>query len=272
MFNLSYKIKFIKDQYRIKAYKKMDDDFIIIKIRHISSLLEKVVKNNYQKNRGKYKAKLLNKLINEAIRRNTINEKNVILWGKDVLYRYNKWEKNKNKILNIIESDKTSEMMTIRFWKNKNIDIKIIRKIINEALKAPASCNRQPFKIVIEKNRNVYNISEKNVTNESLLKHCPITISIYCDERFYLEKHAAALDVGILAQEINKIAWTSYGLSTCFIYAYETYKYNYLKKKFNINKTSKCYLKILMGYPLEYANKPSRRNLNNVLLYKKTIS
>jgi len=248
------------------------DDYIIVRLKHEAHLLEKCVKNEYS-NRGDKRFRDVKKLLSEVERR-LIDESRVIEWATKILIVYKKWTVEKKKQIEVVTidssetvsftQDKIFDVKSTRFFESKVPSIDLIKSCISAAQLASASCNRQAFRIGIIKNTGQLVVGEAN--NASLFEKAPYRIFIFSNKRNYSEKYADSIDVGMFAQNFVLKA-NLLGLSSCCCYAAEHLDLSQqsYRELFDLSKGYYCLLSIVVGFPLELAVKPPRRNLENII-------
>ena len=198
-----------------------------------------------------------------------------------ILKKYEKWRKEKKAQLEIIKKDKQSnnnptsidfyKVSSVRFWDNELVEKSVLYDCLESALLASASSNRQAFKIGIKYN-SLDNIKLGGSINVSLFEKAPVRIFIFVNQPNYAEKYACVLDVGMFAQNF-KLRANEYGLGCVPCYGSEMLSPNqkYWLDYFGISSDYYCYLSICLGYPIETATKPPRRNLKNLVIEKNSF-
>ncbi|MFA0308130.1 nitroreductase family protein [Vibrio splendidus] len=247
--------------------KKFSDDFLVDKLKHETHLLEKCTKNN-PSNRGEERYLYSKKLL-EEIESRRLSEDAITCWARNVFDKYSKWKVGSVPLLDekfdgIFKTSKY-ETISTRFFEDKNVDYSDIVNCVKVAQQAPASCNRQAFKVVICKGNMEYELGEAN--NASLFEKSPYRIFIFVNEDNYLEKFSPAIDVGMFAQNFILQA-ADYGIATCCCYAAEHLEcsQDHYRKKYGLGKSYYCYLTIVLGYPAESAIKPPRRSVDKLIV------
>ncbi|RDE22578.1 hypothetical protein DV711_08280 [Motiliproteus coralliicola] len=246
---------------------KQSDDYVIVRLKHEAHLLEKCIKNDFS-DRGTERCNVVISLIKELRDRNS-TEENILIWAESVLDNYNQWLADEAKQVKFLTAaadpgESIFDIKSVRFFKPEIPPLEMIESCINVAQKAPASCNRQAFKVGILQNDKEYDVGQAN--NASLFEKSPYRIFIFSNRSNYSEKFADSIDVGMFAQNFILKA-NEIGLSSCCCYASEHIdsSQKYYRELFNFGREYYCFLSIVVGYPLEDAMKPPRRELKNIV-------
>ena len=215
----------------------------------------------------------MKKLISELSKRN-MNEKEIEDWSRRVLRDYDLWKKDECSQVQLGDANPVFDVGTlsvpsIRFWKKKIPDRSIIDKCIGVAKLAPASCNRQGFKVIVVENTD-QKTDGASALNSSMFNAAAYRVFIYYNRNNYTEKYSAAIDVGLFAQNFILEA-KSHRLGCCCCYASEHLELpqSYYRKKFDLPPEYYCLLTILVGYPNEIVNKPPRVSNKNIVRFVK---
>lgn len=272
--------KFTQNKYRRKFdyllnkkdFSKNDKQLNLMILRYLIHQLDKTIKYRLNKGniRGENKYKKAKKIIKILEENGQINE-DELSWSKKILKKYEHWIKTRERA--IIKGSKSIESAdlisiiknrrSIRFWVKTDISEKEIYKILEPAIYAPSSCNRQPWQFIVVKN---INSTFDNPSNKSMLKTAPYIIYIAIDRRFHHEKYAPAIDVGIVAQNIL-LSLEYYGYSSCPVYQYEGANQKKLSSDFGLSKYQKIYLAIAFGKGNEIVEMPARTSIKNIVKF-----
>ena len=106
---------------------------------------------------------------------------------------------------------------SIRFWDDRKPDKALILKCVNAAQLAPATCNRQAFKVIILENRE-QKTDRSNALNSSMFDATAFRVFIFYNRNNYTEKYSAAIDAGMFSQNFILEA-KNLGLGCCCCYA-----------------------------------------------------
>ena len=146
-----------------------------------------------------------------------------------------------------------------RDYKDKDVDIEILKEICNISLNSPSACNSQPWKL---------HIIHKNSTNlDAVRKACQVMkLNKFLDKvnNFIVIEQVAgnssatagsifskndlnSMDIGILASHIC-FAALDYDLGTCMIGAFRK---NIIQKAMNFRRNQIVRMVIAIGYPVD---------------------
>ena len=266
------KAKFFMHERRTDV-EKLDDDMLLAQICYFAHHLEKALKHQKRGNRGRFKRFKLELLLNEAKKRN-IREDKVFNWAwklikyydtsSDLYVRFIRDEEIKVHPFKDVILDAIKKRTSVRFWQPREVPDEIIEDILYTAVHSAMSCNRQTVRFVVVKNDpDKMVVGDSN--NQSMFEKAPVVIYVADDGRFFSEKYANALDVGGICSMIQ-LAAHAYGLGTCWVYFCESYEQKKLKKKLGLKDYMYIYSAVLMGYPLDMAEKPPRFKKDRFLI------
>lgn len=162
------------------------------------------------------------------------------------------------------------ERKSIRRFKNEKIKEEEIEKIINCAIQAPSSCNRQTWRfIVIETEKNKEFVSDFRKLD--FMKNAPLIFLVLGCENLYKdnEKYSLYLDGAAAIMNIIYVC-EEMGLSTCWINMGEKERNDSMIKFYNFFKIPHDYTlisAILIGKGNQNINKPIRRNWKDYIIY-----
>jgi nitroreductase len=134
--------------------------------------------------------------------------------------------------------------VSTRYWDDIPVEDEKIEQILETAVYAPTSCNRQTWKIYVRKNPSVRSMSD--VSNKALRQKAPVAMYITIDNRLYPEIWAPAEDAGIIGLQLN-LAATALGLAGCLMYGAEFNQAEF-RREFNVPEHRFMYLMFLFGY------------------------
>ena len=256
----------------IQSLSAVSDDYLIAKLKHEAHLLDKNIKNIYKEKHGLERKKYVVKLLNEC-RIRKLQQPIIIEWAENVLLQFSEWEKNKKPLVKLGQVESENEDMlsvpSVRFWSNNKPDKSLIYECVKAAQLAPASCNRQAFKVVVVENSTP--VTEgASALNSSMFSAAAYRLFIYYNRNNYTEKYSAAIDVGMFSQNLILEAKRS-GLGCCCCYGSEHLdkSQSEYRKQFNLENEYYCLLTILIGIPNEIVEKPPRVSVDSLIkLYK----
>lgn len=244
-----------------------DNDMLVTQIGYFGHHLEKALKHHNRGNRGLAKRNRVEKLLLEYKKRQNADPK-IADWCERLLYHY---DHNPEIYINRISGNETNgenlylleflrRRTTVRFWQNKEVNIKIVKDIVNTAhVSSPLSCNRQTIRVFMKRNKS-QDIGDSN--NKSLFSKAPVALYVAHDDRLFSDFYETALDVGSFCS-IVMIAAKAYGLEGCWIYDNELMKNKKFRKEISLPQHYRIYSTITLGYPLDRQEKPPR--LSNIL-------
>lgn len=252
----------------MKPLSKVSNDYLLVKLKHEAHLLEKNIKTHYKKHHGIERKKYIIKLLAEC-RKREISQIEILNWADKILEAFSLWEYQKKPQMilgkNKITDDHPLSVPTVRFWSQNKPERNLILECLRVAQFAPASCNRQAFKIVIQENY-APDVAHASALNSSMFNAAPYRLFIYYNRNNYIEKYSAAIDVGMFSQnfivEANKN-----GLGCCCCYASEHLEksQNMYRKEFALSDEYYCLLTILVGEANEVVSKPPRVSVDNLI-------
>lgn len=258
---------------RSRKRKKFSNHYLMCRLKHEAHLLEKATKNPYAHARGSSRYREVCELLSEVEHRE-INSDEIIAWVKYVILKFNQWEKFRKNMAEYgdMESDARHLSTTsVRFWSSKIPSYDKILNCVEAGQLAPASCNRQAFKVGILKRDETDVGSERGASNPSMFKAVPYRVFIFVNRDNYAEKYSQFIDVGMFSQNFILQAKEE-ELATCCCYASEhlDQSQKYWRTYFDLSPEYYCALTILVGYPDEVAIKPPRLDVNELIIRKST--
>lgn len=140
---------------------------------------------------------------------------------------------------------------SIRKYKNQNIEIDILQKILKAAMYAPSAMNLQPWQYVVINDRNVLNETLKSIPHAELLKQTPAAILICGDKE--IEKNESWM-IQNCSAAIQNILLASHGLGigSCWIAIHGIQEIvNNVCIQFNLPENIIPISMITLGYPDE---------------------
>lgn len=165
---------------------------------------------------------------------------------------------------------------SVRKWKDSNVDIDTIKNIIEIAKWAPASCNRQLWRILI-----LTQPQDKEFIGDffpnSFYKNAPMLIVCFMDIKAYgeNEKHFTYLDGSAFIQNLLLLLHAN-GFGACWIgfKGWDCYgnifidktKYKDFYQYFKINESLVPISMVALGTPAYTAKPPLKQCLHNILL------
>ena len=255
----------------------MDLDLLSMYIRFIGHNVEKAVR--YKKTtsaRGTEKPKLLRLALDEWYRRQYPRRK-FIEWAENNLSDYENWQltgepqiHSEKGLYPLNENSTIIEVLTnrvsTRFFKPIEVPDELIWKILRVGMYAPTSCNRQTWKLYVQKNKKRANDLHAGVANKTLWQTAPVVIYITIDHRLYPEKWAAAEDAGIIGLQLN-LAAVGFGLGTCLMYGGDEVSQKNWRALLKLPDHFNMYLILLLGYPAERTLTDKRASAEDITVF-----
>ncbi|AZQ85456.1 nitroreductase family protein [Colwellia sp. Arc7-635] len=255
-----------------KPLSKVTNDYLVAKLKHEAHLLDKNIKNPYKAKHGLERKMYVSKLLKECKTRE-LDQPRILKWAEHVLAQYERWLEYQEPIVQFGQLELNNENIfsvpSVRFWSKDKPEKKLIYQCIETAQLAPASCNRQAFKVVVVEN-SLPKTNESSALNSSMFAAAAYRVFIYYNRSNYTEKFSAAIDVGMFSQNFILEA-KRIGLGCCCCYASEHLDkpQNEYRQKFNLEKEYYCLLTILVGTPNEIVSKPPRATVDSLVKFYK---
>lgn len=234
---------------------EMDQDLLGMYIRWNGHHVEKSVRYQRTLGRGSSKPLLLRRAIDEW-RRRGYPDRRWIEWAEANLEDHRKWEETGLPQLHpartapVFAADSPimevlKNRVSTRYWNEIPVEDEKIQAVLEAAVYAPTSCNRQTWKLYVQKNERIESIND--VSNKALRQKAPVAVYITIDNRLYPEVWAPAEDAGIIGLQLN-LAATALGLAGCLMYGAETFNQDAFRKQYDVPEYRFMYLMFLFGY------------------------
>jgi nitroreductase len=226
----------------------------------ISELRKKIHIIEKEKLENVFNQKKINDAKNLYLKLKNNLSKNELQWIEEVLF-------DNNFKCETLDLDDFSKVIygrrSIRKWTNKDISIKDIEKIIQSALYAPSSCNRQPLDFIIVTDKLKIELLSKCkkqvfIKNSNCCFLILVDMNVYKKEDFYF----AYLDAGAAIQNmLLTIHYMSIGACWINTHPKET-NINEIKNIFNIPDNYMLASMIALGYPAHNPKTPGRKEVS----------
>tara|TARA_Y100000310_G_scaffold202413_1_gene202571 strand:- start:8149 stop:9519 length:1371 start_codon:yes stop_codon:yes gene_type:complete len=165
---------------------------------------------------------------------------------------------NDKDFLNVVKSRRS-----VRHYLNKDVDNKIIRKIIEAGIWAPTTCNQQLWNFVIVKDPKIKDRLVNEAASSTMVKRSPVIIIISYEKSNYKE----AIQSATGAMENILLASTYYGLGSCSMNSFGNE--DKIKEILKISQDQLISCIVTLGYTdkkfYEGLMPPPRRKLDTVL-------
>lgn len=254
-------------------------DFILKKadkklISEIGKEAHKFYKHRFFKDRNSSR---LEYLLDEAEKRGFSASENV-KWAKRVLAQKKDFcNKHLNKS---IPNDKmysvdfiglAKRRQSIRFFLDKKISDEDIKQILESAIEAPSSCNRQTWRFLVIDDKESKDFIA-TWRGEKFIRNAPVIILVFVDSTQYslpAEEQTQWMDGSTAIMSIIYAA-ESLGLSSCWVNcAHGQQKKKELIKYFKLDENLLPVSLVVLGYSDQRLDKPAREKLQYYLLNKK---
>jgi hypothetical protein len=253
---------------------QMDEDLLGMYIRWNGHHVEKSVRYQKTHGRGSGKPVLLRRAIAEW-RRRGCPDRRWIDWAEANLEDHKKWEEtglpqlHPAKLAPVFRPDSPvmevlKNRVSTRYWDDIPVEDEKIQAVLEAAVYAPTSCNRQTWKLYVQKNKGA--TSRNDVSNRALREKAPVAVYITIDNRLYPEVWAPAEDAGIIGLQLN-LAATSLGLAGCLMYGAETFHQEEFRKRYDVPEHRYMYLMFLFGYAGERTLPDKRIHADEIAIY-----
>ncbi len=218
-------------------------------------------------------------LLDEAKARN-LKKNNVISWSEKMLEReYEDIESVDKEFIpdtaRLLEFEKiVRKRTTNRYISKKRFPKKVLYRLIESAVQAPSSCDRQGWRFVIaDKKEDIEKVSI--IKKQPFIKNFPYIILCCFDKEVYMgtdTKTTPYLDCGGAIMNLCN-AGVAIGLSACWlnfsIGSVGKNRHAEMRKLFNIPEKFVPVSLVGMGLPYKKTEKPPRENVNHYLPLEK---
>jgi nitroreductase len=153
------------------------------------------------------------------------------------------------------------ERRSIRAFKDEMISDETIQNLLEAARWCQSASNKQPWRFIIIKNKDLITKLTKLATYGSFIKQAPVVIAVVANKetapKWYIH------DTSIVAHQICLMAW-SLGLGTCWIGSMDREKAAEL-----LQLSAAEYLTTILpiGYPKTIPNPTPRKELKDLVSY-----
>lgn len=170
--------------------------------------------------------------------------------------------------MDLMEAIKTRR--SIRRYKPTPLPEELLKSVLNAARLAPSANNAQPWRIIVVTDEDVKLKLVASANGQKFIAQAPVVL-VACglpDEAFqtaggYMSSHV--IDVSIALDHLT-LAAHSLGLGTCWI---AWFKEDKVREILHIPEDVRVVAMTPLGYPDETPDKPSRRNLEELVLHEK---
>nr|MDO8113562.1 nitroreductase family protein [Candidatus Sigynarchaeota archaeon] len=154
------------------------------------------------------------------------------------------------------------ERRSIRSFKPDTIPDETIRTILEAARWCQSASNKQPWRFIVVKNKDLIKALGKCATYGNFIQEAPVILAVVADKgtapKWYLH------DTCLVTQQICLISW-ALGLGTCWIGSMDRDKAG---KLLDLAKDEFLTTILPIGYPKSIPKPTSRKNLDEIVSYK----
>jgi nitroreductase len=170
--------------------------------------------------------------------------------------------------MDLMEAIKTRR--SIRKYRETRVPENLLKEVLNAARLAPSADNAQPWKIIVVRDEQMKHKVTQACNGQKFLIQAPVVL-VVCgipEEAFqtvggYMSSHV--IDASIALDHIT-LAAHSLGLGTCWVAWFKEEK---VKDILGIPEDVRVVALTPLGYPDESPERPSRKNLEELIAYDK---
>ena len=170
--------------------------------------------------------------------------------------------------MDLMEAIKTRR--SIRKFRETPVPENLLKEVLNAARLAPSADNAQPWKIIVVRDEQMKQKVTQASNGQKFLVQAPVVL-VVCgipEEAFqtvggYMSSHV--IDASIALDHIT-LAAHSLGLGTCWVAWFKEEK---VKDILGIPEDVRVVALTPLGYPDESPERPSRKNLEELIAYDK---
>ncbi|WP_424359505.1 nitroreductase family protein [Methanocella sp. MCL-LM] len=152
---------------------------------------------------------------------------------------------------------------SIRKYKDRPIPDDLLRQILEAARLAPSASNRQPWALVVVREREQKRLASKACSNMEHVAGCAAFIACFSSpkDKWY------QVDAAIALENISLAAWEA-GIGSCWIGYFDE---DYMKSVLHIPQDDKIVACMTLGYPDETPDARPRKELADLVYWEKFI-
>ena len=170
--------------------------------------------------------------------------------------------------MDLMEAIKTRR--SIRKFRETRVPENLLKEVLNAARLAPSADNAQPWKIIVVRDEQMKQKVTQACNGQKFLVQAPIVL-VVCgipEDAFqtvggYMSSHV--IDASIALDHVT-LAAHSLGLGTCWVAWFKEEK---VKDILGIPEDVRVVALSPLGYPDESPERPSRKNLEELIAYDK---
>lgn len=156
-----------------------------------------------------------------------------------------------------------SKRASIREYKSKTIDKKLLEKLVDAGRRAPTARAIEPWEFVVITNREMLKKLGEIASSGNFIKDAAACIVVFCkDTKYYLEDGCAATENILLAA-------TDIGLGACWVAGDKKPYASEVSKFLGASLDLKLVSLISLGWPKEKTAQIKNRKLENVIHWER---
>lgn len=151
-----------------------------------------------------------------------------------------------------------------RKYQGKEVDRKLIRRIVDVARSAPSCMNFQEWRFVVVENSQIIKLISEKACHQTPLRTAPVLLICCAETNYHVMKCkqlSYPIDVSIIIDHITLLA-TEAGLGTCWIGAFDEDK---VKEICDIPQKIRVVELLTIGYPGDKPQSKKRLELDEIL-------
>ncbi len=152
---------------------------------------------------------------------------------------------------------------SIRKYKDQPIPDEVLGKILEAARLAPSASNRQPWVMVVVRDKEQKMLASKACSNMDHVAKCAAFIACFVDPR----QKWSIVDGAIALENVSLAAWDA-GIGSCWIGYYDE---DHMKSVLHIPSEDKIVACMTLGYPDETPAARPRKEMADLVYWEKFI-
>ena len=152
---------------------------------------------------------------------------------------------------------------SIRKYKDQPIPDEKLDRILEAARLAPSASNRQPWAMVIVRDKEQKKLAAKACSNMEHVAGCAVFIACFSNpgDKWY------QVDAAIAMENVSLAAWEA-GIGSCWIGYFDD---DYMKSVLHIPQDDKIVVCMTLGYPDEAPDARPRKDLADLVYREKYV-
>lgn len=156
---------------------------------------------------------------------------------------------------------------SVRTYKELPVPDDVLMRILEAARLAPSANNRQPWKFIVVRDRELRERLAKAACYQNFVGEAPVVIAAVSTEPTYVMTNgvpAYAVDLAIATEHIA-LAATNEGLGTCWIGAYDQEE---VKRILDVPEDRKVVALLTLGYPRGKPGPTWRKPIHEIVEFR----